>query len=125
MLGDLQRFRIKYNQGSRFLSRMLNLHSILESNKNPLGVMDFWSVRIFETLLIQAVVRWELLLRDERGLQRSVREARAGGSRDIRTARDTGSERTQEGTGEIFRAGPGALDSQCPNGTRRLTECQT
>lgn len=79
MLGDLQRFRIKYNQGSRFLSRMLNLYSTLESNKNPLGVMDFWSVRIFETLLIQAVVRWDLLLRDERGLQRSVREARAGG----------------------------------------------
>lgn len=78
MLGDLQRFRIKYNQGSRFLSHMLNLHSTLESNKNSLGVMDFWSVWIFETLLIQAVVRWDLLLRDERVLQRSVREARAG-----------------------------------------------
>lgn len=68
MLGDLQRLRIKDSQGSRFLSRMLNLHSILESNKNPLGVMDFWSVRIFETLLIQAVVQWDLLLRDERVL---------------------------------------------------------
>lgn len=122
MLGDLQRFRIKNNQGSRVLSHMLNLHSILEGNKNLLGVMDFWSVRIFETLLIQAVVQWGLLLRDERLLQRSIREARAGSHVTPILARDTG-ERTQAGPGEILRAGPGALESQCPNGTRWLTEC--
>lgn len=86
--------------------------------------MDFWSVQIFETLLIQAVVRWDLLLRDERLLQRSVREARAGGH-VTPILLETWGERTQEGTGEILRAGPGALESQCPNGIRRLTECLT
>lgn len=86
--------------------------------------MDFWSVQIFETLLIQAVVRWDLLLREERLLQRSVWEARAGGH-VTPILLETQGERTREGTGEILRAGPGALESQCPNGIRRLTEYQT
>lgn len=33
----------------------------------------------------------------------------------MRPARDTGSERNREGTGEVLRAGPGALESPFPN----------